>query len=133
ESRAMLRDPHDAAVSSYRRMRFGFRAGAQARAVVDSSRLRRLEQLKDSGKGYAQPVRTIIQFVAEFVECFFQQVHVQENVQFLAIGRQESAGPCMTKVRIQERRSDPHVPDARPWLHRREILTTNTHTAEVAE
>src|SRR4029077_8478613 len=111
---ASPRDRHSGADASYRYRRSECRTTSPARLGFDSSRLQRLQQLEDPGERDAHPVGPVIQLVAQFVKCLFEQVYVQKNVQLIAISREKVAGLHMLEVRVQEGRTNPDVPYSRP-------------------
>src|SRR3954470_4392438 len=86
-----------------------------------------LEQLLNAVEWNLDPNRPIVQFVAQFVNGFFEQVRVEENIQFgRRIGKEACAADPL-KVGLEKRRTYPAVPKLSPWLEGRQLIRVN-HT-----
>src|SRR2546427_380834 len=96
-----------------------------------SSGARRICELEQALHGNAEPVRSILQRAADFINRFFDQKAIEQRFEILSIFRHEGRVASSLQVCAQKGRADPSMPVACPWVQNGKIL--GAKAAEMAE
>src|SRR3954452_5372751 len=88
------------------------------------SRISAAKKLQYTAQWDADPVRTVVHLVRDFVERFLQEMRIEQHLQFSARLRQMRGIAAFGEIRAQERGAHPSIPEVRSTLDRRRILGT---------
>src|SRR6266850_8082617 len=81
-----------------------------------------LQELDDGAKRNFQPRGPVLQFVANFINGFFEQMNIEQHLQFFFGTRQQIGFADDFEIRIEKNRADPAIPKTGPGLKLREPL-----------
>src|SRR3954447_17667859 len=97
------------------------------------SRISAAKKLQYTAQWDADPVRTVVHLVRDFVERFFQEMRIEQHLQFSARLRQMRGVAAFGEIRAQEGGAHPSIPEVGAALDRRRILGTNHRVLRLAE